>query len=400
MSRQLINRNSDLQKLEEDGYEVEIVSGHLVIHNVPYVDTQSRIRRGKLVSTLDLSGDQTVKPSTHVALFTGDHPCDRNGKKLPHMEHGVKRQEISADVIVERSFSCKAIGGYADYHHKMTTYAAMISGHAEQIDPNVTARTFQVVENDDADSPFNYIDNATSRAGITAHARKLELARIAILGLGGTGSYVLDFVAKTPVREIHLYDGDWFMQHNAFRAPGAATVDELRERLRKVDYLHRRYAPMHRGIVPHPVYVYEANIEELQGFDFVFLTMDSGPDKETIIRKLEAYGIPFIDTGMGIENSDDGLRGILRVTTSAPDKRDHVWGKRRIPVGGGAGDEYSSNIQVADLNAVNAGLAVIRWKKYFGFYADLEQEYFAAYTIDGNHLMNEDRHDKNFKHEA
>ena len=33
---------------------------------------------------------------------------------------------------------------------------------------------------------------------------KLELRKIAILGLGGTGSYVLYFVAKTPVREIHL----------------------------------------------------------------------------------------------------------------------------------------------------------------------------------------------------
>ena len=32
-------------------------------------------------------------------------------------------------------------------------------------------------------------------------------------------------------------------------------------------------------------------------------------------------------------------------------------------------DDYSSNIQVADLNALNAILAIIRWKRYLGFYA-------------------------------
>jgi len=39
----------------------------------------------------------------------------------------------------------------------------------------------------------------------------------------------LDFIAKTPVREIRIIDGDEFLQHNAFRAPGAPTLDELRE---------------------------------------------------------------------------------------------------------------------------------------------------------------------------
>ncbi|MFC6355756.1 hypothetical protein [Luethyella okanaganae] len=32
-----------------------------------------------------------------------------------------------------------------------------------------------------------------------------------------------------------------------------------------------------------------------------------------------------------------------------------------------------------------------RTKKLFGFYADLEQEHYSAYTIDGNHLLNEDQ---------
>jgi hypothetical protein len=37
-------------------------------------------------------------------------------------------------------------------------------------------------------------------------------------GLGGTGSYILDLVSKTPVNEILLFDSDDFLQHNAFRS--------------------------------------------------------------------------------------------------------------------------------------------------------------------------------------
>ena len=81
-------------------------------------------------------------------------------------------------------------------------------------------------------------------------------------------------------------------------------------------------------------------------------------------------GHPFIDVGMGIDLTDDALGGILRVTTSTPQKRTHVWEKDRIPFSDGDGnDEYSRNIQIADLNALNAALAVIKWKKLFGFTA-------------------------------
>ena len=32
--------------------------------------------------------------------------------------------------------------------------------------------------------------------------------KVAVIGLGGTGSYLLDALAKCPVAEIHLYDDD------------------------------------------------------------------------------------------------------------------------------------------------------------------------------------------------
>lgn len=91
---------------------------------------------------------------------------------------------------------------------------------------------------------------------------------------------------------------------------------------------------------------------------------------------------------MGVEEVDGHLTGLLRVTTSTPGHRDHVHHKDRIPQGQG-GDDYGRNIQIADLNALNAQLAVIRWKRQLGFYAgDLEG--FSTYSIYTNEIANED----------
>jgi hypothetical protein len=88
---------------------------------------------------------------------------------------------------------------------------------------------------EDEASVFNYTETASDRAGIGALTQKLVGQKIAIIGLGGTGSYVLDLVSKTPVQEIRIIDADEFLQHNAFRAPGAPSIDELRDAPKKVD---------------------------------------------------------------------------------------------------------------------------------------------------------------------
>src|SRR3546814_12306698 len=71
--------------------------------------------------------------------------------------------------------------------------------------------------------------------------------------------------------------------------------------------------------------------------------------------------------------------------------REQVRRKNRIPLDAmNVDDVYARNIQVADLNMMNAGLAVVRWKRLRGFYKDLEGEHFSLFTLDGNHLLNED----------
>jgi hypothetical protein len=273
----------------------------------------------------------------------------------------------------------------------VTPYVAILTGPAQNIDPSVTARTFPLITpDDDSDEPFNYADTASSRAEIVEVTKKLAQRKIAILGLGGTGAYVLDLTAKTPVKEIHLYDGDTFYQHNAFRSPGAPSGDELRARHPKVTYFKNLYAKMHRGIVDHPVYLDAANVEELRCMDFVFVCLDKGSPKKLIVEKLEEFNVPFTDVGMGIQLDENSLGGIVRVTTSTPQKRDHL--RSRVSFEDTPGDDdYHRNIQVADLNALNAALAVVKWKKFFGFYRDLKSEHHSQFSLDTSLLLNEDR---------
>jgi len=388
MSRELFSRNADLKRLREEGYFVQIVGGALLMRQVPYVDSRRQVRYGALVSSLTLAGDQTCRPDTHVVYFDGDFPCEADGSPMRQISH----QDVAntfGTITARHSFSSKPEGGYLDYHHKMTTYASILAGPAAVLQPGVTPKVYRTPE-DEEESVFNYLDTASDRVGIGALTQKFATHRIAIVGSGGTGSYVLDFISKTPVSEILLFDDDEFLTHNAFRAPGAPSIDELREAPRKVDYFKSIYSRMHRGISIHPA-LGVSNLDLLQGVTFAFICIDGGEAKRLVVERLEAMGVAFVDVGMGLELVNGSLGGILRVSTSTPTNRHEA--RRHISFdGGGADDIYASNIQVADLNALNAVLAVIKWKKLIGFYRDLEGEHHCTYTTDGNMLLNGDGH--------
>lgn len=391
MSQQLINRSLDLKRLRDDGYEIEIRSNHLLIQSVPYVNANKDIKLGTLVSEITLAGDVTTKPGTHVVFFIGDHPCASDGTEIAQIKHSSQPSTLASDIVASHSFSNKPAQGYEDYWQKMTRYIEIISAPAKSLDPRVTARTFKLIESKNEDDVFNYIDTASSRAGITAITHQLAMTKVAIVGLGGTGSYVLDLLAKTPVREIHLFDGDTLLQHNAFRSPSAASVEELLSRPRKVAYFRDLYSKMRRNIMAHEVNISEENVAELKGFDFVFLCIDDGRVKKVIIEALHAAATPFIDVGMGVQVIEDSLQllGVCRVTTSTAQKSDHI--DKRISFSEDQGDNpYAQNIQIADLNALNAALAVIKWKKLCGFYQDLELEHNSTYSTNVNLLTSDE----------
>lgn len=361
------------------------------MREVPYVNAQRQVRTGTLISSLNLAGDVAQNPDPHTIFFDGEYPCAAAGTRIQQIAHQSADVNLGHGLIAKHMFSSKPAetGRYADYFHKMTTYAGILAGPAAVLKPGLNARIFREPEEEEG-SIFNYTETASDRAGIGALTDLLMKEKVAIIGVGGTGSYILDFVAKTPAREIRLFDGDEFLQHNAFRAPGASSIDELREAPKKVDYLKSIYSKMHRGIIAHAVALDETNLYLLDGITFAFICIDGGEAKRLVVEKLEALAVPFVDVGMGLELVDGSLGGILRVTASTPQNREHVHQGRISFAGGGEDDVYATNIQVADLNALNAVLAVIKWKKIRRFYRDLEGEHHSTYTTDGNMLLNSD----------
>ena len=71
--------------------------------------------------------------------------------------------------------------------------------------------------------------------------------------------------------------GDDFLQHNAFRSPGAPSLEELRVIPKKVRHHAGRYSLMRNGIVAHDVDLDEGNVDALEGMDFAFICVDRPP---------------------------------------------------------------------------------------------------------------------------
>lgn len=397
MSRRLTSPevNPDLHRLEAEGYSLAFVGGKLVVRDVPFVDGSGAVHHdGVLVMALELAGEKAKTPADHTASFGGGIPCKADGSDLNNIVNGRGKCDLGGGIVTECTFSMKPKtngGKYKDFYEKVTKYIAAISGHATAIDPNATAKRGRPIPTEDDDpGPFHYRNTASSRAGIDALNAKLADERVAIVGLGGTGEYIFDYVAKTEVATIDVFDGDDLRSHNAFRAPGALGLDELNASPRKVDHFVATYTKMRGGITAHPYAIDENNVEELRDMTFVFVAIDDAEAKKPILEALRRWGIPYVDVGMGVEAIEGRLTGSLRTTIVTPEKNDHA--EERIPVVDVIGpDDYRSNIQIAELNARNASDAVIAWKQYRGFYADLGTEHHSVYTIATNHIINSDQ---------
>ena len=127
----------------------------------------------------------------------------------------------------------------------------------------------------------------------------------------------------------------------------------------------------------------------LKDFDYVFLCLDENEIRFLCSNYLSSNNIPFTDVGLGVYLHKNQLLGTIRVTSSTEFKNDHL--KSQIPkTNEEDNNEYSTNIQIAELNCLNATLAVLQWKKYFGFYQDLKKNNSIAYTINDSNLVNGD----------
>lgn len=384
MSLQQINHNSDIRSLQDDGYEVEIKGGYICVHHIPHVNAKKEIKYGTLFSPFQVipSSGSIAKPNNHVIYFIGEKPCYTDGKPITTIEHQDK-QVLSKDFVADYSFSNKPKNPFENFYEKFTSYIRVISNEAISLDGTgkVTAKTFKPLVITESETPFAYLDSNSSRARIDYLNEKFNNMKIAVIGIGGTGSYILDLVSKTAVSQIHLFDNDTFESHNAFRSPGAASVSDLTGRMQKVDYFRQIYSKMHKGLITYSEVISELNLQHLDEMDFVFICIDRNDARYLISKYLLSKKISFIDVGLGVNVKDGHLTGATRITYNQP-----VGSEYNDPLE----NAYNANIQIAELNMFNASQAVIKWKQHCNFYAGQANQSSSHFVIENSKIFHEE----------
>lgn len=391
MLAKLVNHNSDIKALVDLGYALAVDSNYLIVRDVPYLDGTLALRWGAIVTKLEFIDQLKVKQDNHQVFFAGSSPHSLKGTPVHNLGDNMNKLVLpqSPDIKVERIFSNK-LGNrsYIDFQEKIESYITLISGPAMQKYDHITPKTYKARFEDTPESVFNYHDTLTSRAEITDLSIKFKNEVVAIIGLGGTGAYVLDFITKTAVKGIKTFDGDYYHIHNVYRSPGK--LDELELGKTKSEIYHARYNGFRKGIISYNKYVDATCTEDFRDVTFAFVCVDKGSARSEIFKLLNELNIPFIDVGMGLNRNHKSINGLIRTTFVSAGNLEAILDKRAIPLSDGQDDEYKTNIQISELNAINACLAVMKYKQLLGFYLDELPTHFILEVSDGKLLSDDE----------
>ncbi len=385
MFQKLVSRNPDLGRLVESGYAVAFDSNCLVVRDIPYLDRHGALQSGSMVAKLVFIDEEHVQQDDHQIYFAGDHPHQLNGSPILNLGGGemtIQLSEVCADVVVQRSFSNKPMpqGSFPDFYAKIESYVSIISGPAIERHPTATPFTYRVDETFEPDSIFRLQDTLTSRAQIGDLNAGFAGETAAVIGLGGTGAYLLDLLVKSPVPNIRAFDGDTYHVHTAFRSPGRFMKKELGTA--KATVYGDRYDNFRQGLTVEATFIDEATADRLAGVTFAFVCVDKGSSRAAIFNVLISHNIPFIDVGMGLNRKHSQIGGMLRTTYYPGDEGAAMRDRKLADLSDSADDIYRSNIQIGELNALNACLAVIRYKQVRGLYRDTEGYRHMLFGID------------------
>ena len=104
MFQKLVNRNDDLRRLVDKGYAVAFDSNHLVVRDIPYLDSDRQLQIGTIVAKLEFIDQERVTQHDHQIYFAGSMPFGLDGKPIPNLGGGPAQLALSDacnDVVVE-----------------------------------------------------------------------------------------------------------------------------------------------------------------------------------------------------------------------------------------------------------------------------------------------------------
>lgn len=144
-----------MKRLWEAGYDMEFIDGQfLLVHQIPYVNSEREVRFGTIVCELTARTPLVLGPmQDHTVRFIGEVPCHIDGRAYNEIIIDSTARQLTTGLSVNCQFSSKpkGIGVYVDFYDKVRTYAEILSAPAKAINPAVTNRPRKEVSNERRD---------------------------------------------------------------------------------------------------------------------------------------------------------------------------------------------------------------------------------------------------------
>jgi len=182
-------------------------------------------------------------------------------------------------------------------------------GKSEPVRVTAVGQTIHTFGERGGGSPLDRYDRQIRAFGLEGQ-RQLQQLRVAIVGLGGTGSVVTQQLAHLGVSDFLLIDPDTIDETNLNRLVGATPADVDS---RKVDIACRHIRSINPAARCNAVQADVADDEIatlLCDVDFIFACTDSMASRSVVNQLAYQYLVPCIDIGVGIGVSEDKLQYI------------------------------------------------------------------------------------------
>ncbi len=144
--------------------------------------------------------------------------------------------------------------------------------------------------------------------------------KVGVVGCGGTGSAVIEQLARLGVRNFTLIDPDTLSETNVTRVYGSTLSDVGKPKVDVIgDYIQQIMPDITTERIVGSL-INEASAKKLSFCDVIFGCTDANAPRLLLSRIATHMLVPVIDCGVLLASSEDGeLRGIYgRVTTMVP----------------------------------------------------------------------------------
>ena len=286
---------------------------------------------------------------------------DRSGTELTNGVIGRSRSSLSLSIkLTGRDYedAWEALNNYVKQ-----IYALFLGQSASTGEVAPRPYTFDV--------PGDQLPEAVEWRGLVARER------VAVVGLGGVGAWIADFVVKADPLKVHGWDYDCIEPKNILRMPGGLDPNAWIGRP-KADWFQKTYSIIHKNVHGHNVKVLAENVQDVvDRTTFAFVAVDDADDRMMVCDALANAGIPFVVAGLSLLRMDKRVKVSVRIVTA------HVgvssW-RDAIPQVGQAGQDDYGSLDLPGVYSMAAGWAIQSWRKMRGQFWQKQREECLDYS--------------------